>query len=136
MSRHADFTAHRNGRLDQGPCLEAVKPFQLRYFQAPSFRVNIPHLPLDHPAATGRLGQLIKDSQPNGLLLRGLQRGVTGQLFKCFGQKRITGQYGGGFAKNHVASGAPSAKFVVIHGREIVVNKRIGVHHFQRAAGR
>src|SRR5207302_10656649 len=46
----------------------------------------------------------------------------------------IAGQDGGRFTKFYVAGGLSAAQVIVVHRRQIVVNKRISVDHFQRAS--
>src|SRR5205814_1689605 len=48
--------------------------------------------------------------------------------------KRVAGENGKGLAKNFVTSWAASPQIVVVERGKIVVNKRIGMQHFERCA--
>ena len=50
---------------------------------------------------------------------------------KGIGEKRIACQKRHGFAVNTVIGGLSAAQIVIIHTRQIVVDQRIGMDHFQ-----
>ena len=56
------------------------------------------------------------------------------QHFVGVGLQRVTGENGGGLAESDVASGTSAAKIVVIERRQIVMDQRIGVQHFDGRA--
>ena len=49
--------------------------------------------------------------------------------------QRVSGEDGVGLPKHLVARGFSAAKIVVIHAREIVVNQRVCMQHFNAAGG-
>ena len=55
------------------------------------------------------------------------QHGLIGHI-----QQTIPGQNGHGFAVHPMIGGLSPAQRIVVHGRQIVVDQRIGVDHFQR----
>ena len=57
-----------------------------------------------------------------------------GQYLKRAGLQRVTGEDGDGFTKSLVAGGLAAAQIVVVQGRQIVMNQRIGVKHLQGCA--
>ena len=57
----------------------------------------------------------------------------TGHDFVSLCLKSVTGKDGDGLAENHMASRFATTEIVIIEGREIVMNERIGMQHFQSA---
>jgi hypothetical protein len=89
---------------------------------------QIVHLAPDHPFTTRSVGQgqtglggglRWKRASQNGLKSQGLQS--------------ISGQNGGGFVELDVARRPPATEIIVVHGRQIVMDQRIAVDHFQRS---
>ena len=60
---------------------------------------------------------------------------VPGQDRKRQGLEGVAGQDGGGLVEGLVAGQAPPAQVVVVHGREVVVDQRIGVDQLDGAGG-
>ena len=58
-----------------------------------------------------------------------------GQHLKGQGQQGVAGQDGHRLAEDLVAGGPAATQIVVVHGRQIVVDQRIGVDHFHGAGG-
>ena len=57
-----------------------------------------------------------------------------GEDFEGAGLEGVAGEDGDGFAEGNVAGGLSAAKIVVIESRQIVVNERVGVEHFDGRA--
>jgi len=55
---------------------------------------------------------------------------------KGVGQETVAGQNGGRLVEGSVACRLAPAEIVVVHGRKVVVNEGIGMHHFKGAGGR
>ena len=51
--------------------------------------------------------------------------------FECHGQQSIPGQNGHRFAIDLVIGRFPPAEIIVVHGRQIIVDERIGMNQFQ-----
>ena len=61
---------------------------------------------------------------------------VFGQDLESQGQQRVAGQNRRRFAERLVTGGPAAAHVVVVHGRQVVVDQRIGVHHLDGAGRR
>ena len=59
--------------------------------------------------------------------------GSRGDDFESEGEQGIAGENGGGFAEFLVARRLAAAQIVVVEGRQIVVNQRVGVDEFDGA---
>lgn len=57
-------------------------------------------------------------------------------MLECKGKKRVSGKNGDVFAEDSVVSGLPAAEIVVVDAREVVVDQRHGVEHFDGASCR
>lgn len=57
-------------------------------------------------------------------------------MLECKGKKRVSGQNGDAFAEDFVVRGFPAAEIVVVDAREVVVDQRHGVEHFDGAGCR
>ncbi len=67
----------------------------------------------------------------DGRLGRALE---AGQHLEGAGLQRVAGQDGDGLAKGHVAGGLAAAQVVVVEGRQVVVDERVGVEHLEGRA--
>ena len=64
------------------------------------------------------------------------QAAVSGKHLKSFGQQPVPGQKRNRFPKSDVAGGFAAAHIVVVHARQIIVNQRVCMHHFQSTGKR
>ena len=64
--------------------------------------------------------------QPRGLALL-----VVGDQPEGFGEQAVAGEYGDVFAELHVAGGQAAAQAVVVDGRQVVVDERVGVDELE-----
>ena len=92
--------------------------------------LDVRHLPADHPARVDGLGDLARGAQ---LPLRVHDR--FGQPGERLGQQRVAGEDADRLAVDDVRRLASAPQVVVVDGREIVVDQRIGMDQLQRADG-
>jgi hypothetical protein len=64
------------------------------------------------------------------------RRGLPRQKCERFGEQTVAGEDGHAFAEDDVSRRSPAPQRVVVHGREIVVDERVGVDQFDGARGR
>ena len=57
-----------------------------------------------------------------------------GEYFVGISLQAVSGENRDGLAKNLVTRGSAAAQVIVIERRQVVMNERIGVQHFQRCA--
>ena len=100
-------------------------------FRPPPSAVHVIGLPADHVARPGGLGQRRTTRRGHRRRLDLLGQHLEGQR-----QQGVAGQNGRGLVERLVAGGPAAPQIVVVHGRQIVVDQRIGVDHFDRAGGR
>jgi hypothetical protein len=90
--------------------------------------LNIGNLAAHHAHRSGRRGQI-----------RTASRGDFGRLsfpgddFKRQREQGIPGQNRQGFAKLLVTGRAAAAEIIIVHRGQIIVDQRVGMHHFQGA---
>ena len=86
--------------------------------------IQVQGLSQDHAFRTGIPGQDLYQ-------VRQHSRIAVGNGFKCLRQQGITGKDRRGFGECLMGAGSAAPEIIVIHGRKIVVDQRIGVNHFQ-----
>ena len=94
------------------------------------FGLQVHHLSADH-AVDGASG--VRDLRNDGhtRLGRALQ---LGEDFVGVGLQAVPGENRDGIAKHFVGGGAAAAQVIVVEGRQVVVDERVGMQHFQRGA--
>ena len=58
--------------------------------------------------------------------------GASRQHLEGQGLERIAGEDGGGLVKGPMHRGLPATQVVIVHGREVIVNQRVGMDQLQR----
>ncbi len=96
------------------------------------FRYQVDHLATDHAADSGRFGETGGE--------RGAHRGVVvgggiGQNREGQREQPVAGQDRGRFVESLVNRWLPATEIVVVHGRQIVVDKAVAVNAFERRRG-
>jgi hypothetical protein len=94
------------------------------------FPGQILHLAADHAAGATAAGQLATTCGSDSCWIS------FGQNLKRQCQQAIAGQDGQRLAKFHMASWQAPTEVVIVHGRQVVVDERIGVNHLHGAGGR
>ena len=99
-------------------------------------RIEIDRLSADHAGRAGGVGDQRQHAQ-----LPHHQRGVMPLRFareqaKRFGLQTVAGENRHAFAVHDVRRRPPAPQVIVIHRRQVVVDQRIGVDHFDRARRR
>ena len=110
---------------DKRPRLGAVQPFQLGLQNRTAFAFQIHDLAPDH-AIDGPYGgshQLKGAHRPGRADLEPCQH------FKGERQQRIPRQDGSRLAELDVARRHPAAQVIIVHGRQVVMDQRVGVDH-------
>jgi len=114
-------SADPNGAANQGTGLTAVNTDHFFPAYPATLGLNVGHLPTQHPLGAYRAGKF-------GYRLRGTG---AGQKPKGDIVQRITGQNGGGLVELPVTGGDSAAKVIIVHARQVVVNQRVRMHHFE-----
>ena len=93
--------------------------------------LEILHLPADHPSGGDRFGHDIDGigapSRPLGT------DGVAGDEQQAFGEQGVTDQDGGCLVEGDVNRGPTTPQDIVVKGRKIVVDQRVGVDELESA---
>ena len=92
---------------------------------------EIERLAADHAAEPGGAGE--HDDQIGAHRRIGMGRRV-GDDVEGIGQQPVAGQNGGGLVEGLVDGGTATAQIVVVHRRQVVMDQRIAMDHFQRAS--
>ncbi|MOA44980.1 hypothetical protein D3C78_1673290 [compost metagenome] len=90
-------------------------------------------MPTAHAGNAAGGGQLGNHRQP--IAQRHVGHVGIGQNGECQRLQCISGQNGIGLAKFDVAGWLTATQIVVIHGRQVVMDQRIGVNAFYRSRG-
>jgi hypothetical protein len=114
-----EYADHRGA--DQAPRLQGVQTAQLLGRVPHSGHVQV--LPADHPVHSGGRGQLAGGGQHE----RGLADLLAEEVAEGLGIEAVAGEDGDVLAVLHVARGPSAAQVVVVHGRQVVVDERVGV---------
>jgi hypothetical protein len=105
---------------DQAPGLQRVQAAQLLGRVPDPGDVEV--LPADHPVDAGGAGQLARGEHE-----RAVARLLAQKVVEGLGVEAVAGEDGDVLAELHVAGRAPAAQVVVVHGRQVVVDERVGV---------
>ena len=103
-----------------------------RSVRTAGFALDIAHLAADHAAGTGACGEFGDQADADrrfGVCSFG------GEQPEGVGEQGVAGQDGGGVVIGPVHRRAAAAQVVVVHGRQVVVDQRIAVDHFDSEAG-
>ena len=94
--------------------------------------LEIDHLAADHAGGAGGLGQYQGElGAPSGLACGLFVR----QHFEGLGQQAVTGQDGRGLVELAVDRRPATPQVGIVHGRQIVVDETVAVHHFDGGGG-
>ena len=85
------------------------------------------------PAVAGGLGQAAAASSQRTAGI-GVRLPIALTTAKGLGQQAVAGQNGGGFVELLVHCRPAAPQIAVVHGRQIVVDQAVAVHHFDRCA--
>ena len=96
------------------------------------FAFEIDHLAADHAAAAGPGGKRQDQVAPH--LRVGMGVGA-GQNLEGKGEQRVPGKDRRRLIEGDVARRTTAPHVVIVHRRQIVVDQRIGMDHFDRRAG-
>ncbi len=97
-----------------------------------ALRRKVEHLPADHAAEAGRLGEP-GDERDARARIR-IRRRI-GEFLEGEGEQPVAGQDRRRLVEGTVDGGAPAPQVVVVHGRQVVMDQRIAVQAFDRAGG-
>jgi hypothetical protein len=112
-----------------------VEPFKLFQSNLSPFHGEINHLALHHTGVSSSPGNQIRYLQPfQGVILTVATCGR--QYLKSSCKQGVSGQYGSCFIKGLVTCWLASAKVIIVHGREIVMDQRISVNKLKSTRGR
>ncbi len=73
--------------------------------------------------------------QPSGEIPGQLAVADPGQRSEGEGLQGVAGENRGGLVKGSMAGRAATSQIVVVHCRQVIVDERVGVQHFQRDGG-
>ncbi len=94
--------------------------------------LHVDHLPADHAVAARGLRQMSDELAPH---FGGRMGRRIGEDFERDGEEPIARKDGGGFIEGAVGGGPAPAQIVIVHGRKVVMDQRIGVQHFDGGGG-
>jgi len=128
-----DNCSHPQCTPDQTPGFSAVNGQQVVEPQRPGrsrFGFEIGLLSAHHPHCPGGFSQF----PAAGCSVTGIvQTGRNRKEGVC--EQSVASENGGRFAELDMIGRTPATKGIVIHGGKVVVNQRIGMHHFERDRG-
>ena len=104
---------------------------QLRKREAFATGIHVQLLATAHAGCAGCGNQFLQGHQ-----FRSIRPIGTHQRFESQSLQGVPGQNGGGFIEGDVYGRLATAQCIVVHGRQIVVNQRIGVDHLDGGGGR
>ena len=102
-----------------------MDPFQLQQIASGELSGQVVRLTPDQRTGTRGMRQLGAAARRGGC-----RCDVPGQNLERAGQQSVTGQDRQRFTVSRVAGGNPPPQLVVVHRRQVIVDQRIGVHHF------
>src|SRR5690554_819612 len=106
----------------------SVHIFELGECQALAYRFKVNSLATDHAAMTTCVGQLLNHGKPRWSFYAGRLR----QPLKCQCLQGIAGKNSCSLIKGNMGGWPASTQFVVVHGRQVVMNKGISVDQLDR----
>ena len=131
FSRCASVNAAGNyTRRNQRCRLRAVNIFERFRIRFPMLGLEVDDLASDHSVYCASAARYFLDDLDSSL------RRTTqfGKHFVCLGLQRIAGENCDRLSENFMTGRPATAQIVVVECRQIVVDQRIGVQHFQRRA--
>ena len=94
--------------------------------------LEIDHLAADHAGGTGGLGERQDQLGAHQRVGMGL---LVRQHFERLRQQTVAGQDGRGLVELTVDGGPAAPQVGIVHGRQIVVDEAVAVHHFDGGCG-
>ena len=126
----AHDAAQGQRRAHEVPGLQVVNGSHLFAAYPSAFRLEVERLAADQRAASR--GACQRPHRLDHPVRRHASFGQAGELLECQGEQRIAGQDPQGLAELAVGGEPAAAIVVVVHGREVVVDEREGVHALHR----
>ena len=125
--RFAQNRSGGTGKCDQFPGFHALQPGNSANIQVFALGGQINHLAADHARPPGRIGQGCDEAAPYFSIGMGL---FITKNTKGKGKQAVPGENRRGLVELYVTGVLAAPQIVIVHGRQIIMNQRIGMHHF------
>ncbi len=131
VPRSGQTAAHEQGGADQAGGFQLRHPQHIRNvnaFPRHLFQGKIPVLAEDHALPAGCLPQYLHSPQDAGkrVFPANPYHELVGSV-----QKQIARQDGGRLTIDNMAGRASPSVVVIVHGRQVIVDQRVGMNHFK-----